>query len=170
MGQTRPNYVGWAEPRPCEQCPPLFACYRNSGGMAGTKKDKKEVEKSLPAVAVVIGGVAGGDKLRHWWWRWQFAVVAATLIFFLLSLSSVFLSLLCFFFFFFFFSFGLPSLFCSRSSFSLPFLCIPLFYSASFCSCAPLFLWAKYRGEKGQGGPCAATLHHLSNTWNFLGK
>jgi hypothetical protein len=37
MGRTWPNHRGWAQPSPCEQCPPLFTCSVNSGGMAGTK-------------------------------------------------------------------------------------------------------------------------------------
>jgi len=53
MGRIRPKYMGWAEPgpntwagpRPCEQCPPLFTCYVNSGGVAGTQQEKEEGEK-----------------------------------------------------------------------------------------------------------------------------
>jgi len=37
--------MGWAQPSLCEQCPPLFTCYLNSGGVARTKQEKKEGEK-----------------------------------------------------------------------------------------------------------------------------
>jgi len=45
MGQTRPKYVGWAQPSPYEQCPPLFTCYMNNGGQAGTKPENKKGKK-----------------------------------------------------------------------------------------------------------------------------
>jgi len=123
LGRTWPNYVGWAQPSPCEQCPPLFTCYVNSGGKAGTKQEKKEGEKGWPTVAATVVCATGGDRRR----RWRFAV----LFFFSLSIlcftfSSLLLLLSAFPLSFLFFLFS--SLLCPLSSvlafFSLP----PCFY------------------------------------------
>ena len=154
LGLTQPNYMGWAQPSPCEQCPPLFTCYVNTGGVAGMKQEKREREKGWPAVAAVIDGAAGGDKQRHWW----FAVVAAALFFsFLLSLSSVFRSLP-YFFFSFLFSFALPPLF---STLSLLF-CSFLFFALS----SPVFI-GKNQGRERLGWLMRC---RPSNTWKALGK
>jgi len=129
LGRTWPNYVGWAQPSPCEQCPPLFTCYVNSGGKAGTKQEKKEGEKGWPTVAATVVCATGGDRRR----RWRFAV----LFFFSLSIlcftfSSLLLLLSAFPLSFLFFLFS--SLLCPLSSvlafFSLP----PCFYRQKQCT------------------------------------
>jgi len=132
MGWTRLKCMGWAEPgpttrAPCEQCPPLFTCYVNCGGMAGTKQERKKGRKVdlrwLQPLAVLLqatGGGAGGS-------RWP-----AVLFFFSLSL-------LCF-------SFSSPLLFFLLSAFPFSFLFFlffsmpSLFCSPPFLSCSPLYL------------------------------
>ena len=52
MGRTRTKCMGRAGPSPARV---------NSGGVAGTKQEKKEGEKGWPAVATIIGWAVGGD-------------------------------------------------------------------------------------------------------------
>jgi len=144
MGWTRLKCMGWAKPgpttrAPCEQCPPLFTCYVNCGGMAGTKQERKKGRKVdlrwLQPLAVLLqatGGGAGGS-------RWP-----AVLFFFSVSLLCFsFSSPLLFFFFR-----PSPSLFSSFSSFLCPLFSVPPhFFRALPC------IYRKNRGDRGKGRP-----------------
>ena len=142
MGWTRLKCMGWAEPgpttrAPCEQCPPLFTCYVNCGGMAGTKQERKKGRKVdlrwLQPLAVLLQAAA---LVVHGGRRCCFSS---------LSLSSAFRSLLRFFFFFFRPS---PSLFSSFSS-----LLCPLFFVPPHFSRALPCIYRKNRGDRGKGRP-----------------
>jgi len=131
MGWTRLKCMGWAKPGPttgvpCEQWPPLFTCYVNCEGMAGTKQERKKGRRVdlrwLQPLAVLLeatGGGAGGS-------RWP------TVLFFF-SLSSVFRSLLRFFSS----SFGLPLLF---SLLSLLFSALSFLFPPHFSRALPVFI------------------------------
>ena len=135
----------WAGPRPCEQCPPLFTCYVNSGGVAGTQQEKEEGEKGWPAVAATVGCATGSDRRRRWW--------PVTLFFF--SLSPLFYVLFLLFSSSFFFSFSpLFSLLSSALYLSLG-LSVSLFplFSVLFFFPFPCFYRQKQGRETWLGRP-----------------
>jgi len=123
LGRTWPNYVGRNQPNPCEQCPPLFTCYVNNGGQAGTKSKKQKGRRadlwwllSLAELLESTGSGAGGSR----WPVVLLLLLPLSSVFSVFSLSSLFLlfSLL-----FFFFSLLFPLFF-----FLWFFLLLPYFY------------------------------------------
>jgi len=121
LGRTWPNYVGRNQPNPCEQCPPLFTCYVNNGGQAGTKSKKQKGRRadlwwllSLAELLESTGSGSGGSR----WPVVLLLLLPLSSVFSVFSLSSLFLlfSLL------FFFLSSVPSLF-----FPLVFSSPPLF-------------------------------------------
>jgi len=141
--------VGWAD----EQCTPLFICYVNNRGQAGTKPEKKK-EKGL---------TCGG----YCCWRSCWSRLAASLV--------VRGSRRCYSFFFL-----SPLFFILFSTFSFFFSLLPLFSSLSvfFSLCPPpslsylvffLLLPCFYRQKQGRDMARVATvlppLHHPSNMW-----
>ena len=155
LDRNQPTYMGRAETSPCEQCPSLFTCYMNSWGMTGMEQEKKEREKGWPAVAVIIGGVAGGDRQQ----RWLFAV-ATTTLFFLFSLSLLcfsFSSLLLLLLFFRYSPSVLLSLFFSPLSSVQP---LSLYF---FLFPSPVFI-----GKNKGGRPGRPLCYHPSITWKVF--
>jgi len=137
--------VGWAE-----QCPPLFICYVNNGGQAGTKLEKKMGRRAdLRWLLSLVELLESTSSITSGLWR-----LAVLLL--LLPLSSVFHSFLCIFFSFFQ---SFPSLLYSCSLlfssllfvfFSLPSSLSPISF---FFFSSPV---AKTGEGHGWGGHCAA--------------
>jgi len=151
---------------------------------AKEKTQEKEGERGWLAMAVVVGGVAGGDRKRRWWWHWRFAVAdggsafsfsLSPLFFVIFSASSSFL------FFF---------LLCPLSSLLYCALSVPVFFHplsvsrslslsltpSSFSSLFPVFIGKNRGGRRGWGGHYAAApnrprgtspsfFHHVASKW-----
>jgi hypothetical protein len=73
MGRTLPKCMGWAEPSPTtykpspsEQCSPLFTCYVNSRGLAGTMMVVEKADLWWRRGGAVGGGGCNGAASGGW--------------------------------------------------------------------------------------------------------